>query len=163
VVEEPAQTGVSAVPPESITLVRWADPVVDGHGHGINSPYTELFWLPVLGPSAFLLWRRGVALTEGLPQGVTVGTAALSAWLGLGQGLGRHAPLPRAIERCIRFGVARWLPADRLAVRALLAPLSHHHAQRLEPGLRQLYGRWSEERIPRPDRPQAEAARLERV
>jgi hypothetical protein len=41
-----------------LRVTPWIDPVVDGRGYAIYSSYVEVFWLPVLGPSATVLLQR---------------------------------------------------------------------------------------------------------
>jgi hypothetical protein len=128
--------------PSTITIGAWLDPTVDERGHHVSSLYVEVFWLPVLGPSATLLLRRCALLTNRRPHGSTVALELLSASLGLGKGVSRNAPLPRAIDRCIRFGAARRVADDRLAVRRMLGPLSQQHMSRLHPKLQDLHANW---------------------
>ena len=42
----------------AIVVVPWIDPVVDAAGASLFSRYVELYWLPVLGPSALWILRR---------------------------------------------------------------------------------------------------------
>jgi hypothetical protein len=126
----------------TITIGVWLDPTVDERGHHVSSLYVEIFWLPVLGPSALLLLRRCALLTSRRPHGSTVALELLSASLGLGKGVSRNAPLPRAIDRCIRFGAARRVTDNRLAVRRMLGPLSRQHVARLHPTLQELHANW---------------------
>src|ERR1039458_10393217 len=90
-----------------IEVSRWVDPLVDERGHPADSHYVEIFWLPILGPSATLLLRRLGLYLEMCPEGLPVDLAELSAQLGLGRPESRHAALPRAIDRCVRFAMAR--------------------------------------------------------
>src|SRR3546814_3891300 len=41
-----------------LSVVEWADPVVEAAGHPVRSVYVETFWLPTLGPTAMWLLRR---------------------------------------------------------------------------------------------------------
>jgi hypothetical protein len=128
--------------PASLRLVPWVDPVVDGRGIPVTSLYVEQFWLPVLGPSATLLLRRLGSIASQFPDGVTLDREWLGSSLGLGKGESRNAPLPRAIERCVRFGVAKRLTGDRLAVRRSVGLLPQRHVDRLHPLIRELHRDW---------------------
>lgn len=131
-----------------LRIAPWPDPVVERSGFTPRSAYVERCWLPVLGPSALLLVRRAGDLLMAHPEGCEIDTAATARALGLGGAGGRHAPFPRAIGRCVRFGVARPLgttagegdgpPSPVLAFRRMLAPLPARRTAALGPG------RWPE-------------------
>ena len=110
-----------------IEVVPWPDELVEAHGFGPRSPYVETCWLPVLGPTATLLYRRLGSWAESNPDGVDVDLVDLSVSLGLGEGLGRNSLIARALGRLARFDVASWR-REQLAVRRALPllPLRHH-------------------------------------
>ena len=87
-------------------------------------------WLPVLGPTATLMYRRLGSWAEHNPDGVQVDLTDLSVSLGLGEGLGRNSLVARALGRLARFDVAAWR-GDQLAVRRALPPLPLRHQSRL--------------------------------
>jgi hypothetical protein len=130
------------VPNSALHVTAWADPLVDRRGQPITGAYVELFWLPVLGPSATFFLRRCAALLAAHPEGLAVDLAQLGPALGLGHSLSTHAPLTRAIDRGIRFGMARRAGADHLAVRRVAGPLPRHHVDRLPPLLKELHSDW---------------------
>lgn len=107
------------------------DPVIDQLGHDPRSTYVELFWLPVLGPSATWLLRRFARQLDERPAGVDLDTAELARALGLGERAGRHAPFARTVQRCVDFDMARWRAEGHLAVRRRLPPLARRHLARL--------------------------------
>jgi hypothetical protein len=107
------------------------DPVIDQLGHDPRSTYVELFWLPVLGPSATWLLRRLARQLDERPGGVDLDAAELARALGLGERAGRHAPFARTVQRCVDFDMARWEGESRLAVRRRLPPLARRHLARL--------------------------------
>jgi hypothetical protein len=121
--------------PPHIHITTWKDPVVDALDIGVFSAYVELFWLPVLGPTATFLLRRLNLLLVQHAEGFAINLNELGASLGLGQGETRHAPLPRAIGRCVRFGMAKRPGPDHLAVRRNVATLPLQHVSRLHPAL----------------------------
>jgi hypothetical protein len=122
----------------------WADPVVDAKGHRADSPYVELFWLPILGPSATLLMRRLGLYLDMRPTGLSIDLFDLSAQLGLGRPESRHAALPRAIDRCVRFTMARRTGPNHLAVRRMLGPLPAQRVARLSPALQSIHSHFAE-------------------
>jgi len=98
-------------------------------GFDARSEYVETYWLPVLGPSCVLLARRLVSWLEAEPEGFDVSMVALAGSLGLGAGLGRHAPIVRTLARLADFGLAH--VGDTYAVRAVFPPLSSRQIARL--------------------------------
>jgi len=108
----------------SVQLVAWQDQVIDSLGHDPRDSYCETFWLPVVGPSVYLLGRRFVIWLNDNPDGLLVPLVPLAAAIGLGHGTGRHAPLIRSLARMVAFGLARVDPGDRLAVRRCWPPLT---------------------------------------
>jgi hypothetical protein len=117
-----------------LSVVEWADPVVEAAGHPVRSVYVETFWLPTLGPTAMWLLRRLSAWLEATPDGISVELPELAQELGLGASVGRSSPVIRTLARLLRFQAAA--PAgDALAVRRFLAPLPHRLAAQLPPRL----------------------------
>jgi hypothetical protein len=107
------------MPATHLHMTRWVDPV-------------ELFWLPVLGPSATLLfWRLQIYLFVA-PDGCSVSLDALGRELGLGTSESKHAPLPRAIARLVHFGLAKRLASGQLAVRCTVGPISEQQLSGLD-------------------------------
>jgi hypothetical protein len=122
----------------SLTIKAWDDPLTDPNWHHPLSVYVELFWLPVLGPSATWLVRRSAIFLLGNEEGFTAGRDWLSMSLGLGDGSG----LTFAVERCVRFSVAKRLGASRIAMRRMLPPLPAEHVDRLDPMMSELLRTW---------------------
>ena len=125
-------------------VTPWDDPVIDARGYDPRSSYVEQFWLAVLGPSSVWLLRHLAERFEHEPNGFTLDVTACSAALGLGTGLGRHAPFTRTVTRCCQFGAAQRFGTNGLAVRKKLAPLSLSHAARLPELLQQRLTAWQE-------------------
>jgi hypothetical protein len=115
-----------------LAIEPWIDPLVEAHGFGPRSPYVEVCWLPVLGPTATWLYRRLGSWVEIEDETVPVDLADLSVSLGIGQGLGRHSPLMRSLGRLAQFHVARW-QGSALGVRRSLPLLPERQAARLSP------------------------------
>jgi hypothetical protein len=98
-------------------------------GFNARSVYVETYWLPILGPSCVLAARRLVSWLEAEPGGFEISIVALAGSLGLGSGVGRHAPIVRTLARLADFGIAR--VTDTYAVRAMFPPLSARQIARL--------------------------------
>lgn len=114
---------------DPLLVVRWDDNVVEALGYPVRSDYAEMYWLPVIGPSALWMLRR----LSGL-HGVEVGVATLARELGLGLGIGRHTPVVRTAARLITFGMADVVPrsdGDYLGVRLAVPPLTRRQLERL--------------------------------
>src|SRR5439155_26112666 len=84
-------------------------------GFDARSAYVETYWLAILGPSCVLLARRLVSWLEAESGGFEISPAALAGTLGVGSGVGRHAPIVRTLTRLADFGLAR--VTDTYAVR----------------------------------------------
>ncbi len=116
--------------------------MVESSGFDVLDPYVELFWLPVLGPSATLLLRRLASGLRTNPGGYDLELDLAARALGLGAAGGRRSPFRRAILRCTRYGAARHLGDDRLAVRRRLSALPSRHLRRLPAPLQAQHRRW---------------------
>jgi hypothetical protein len=128
------------MPANQLHVVRWEDPVVEATGFPARSSFVEIFWLPVLGPSATaLLWRLQLEL-EVSPRGCSLDLNEFGRELGLGTCDSKHAPLHRAILRLVRFGLAKRTASGRLAVRSTVWPLSDHELSGLGEALRIAHG-----------------------
>lgn len=130
----------------TLRVEAWNDPIVECIGFDPLSSYVELFWLPVLGPSATFLYRRLAWGILDQPDGFDLDAEDLACSLGLGGSGGKHSPFHRAILRCGRYGLVRHRSNDILAVRRRVAPLSDHHLQRLPPALRRRHRQWQNDR-----------------
>jgi hypothetical protein len=127
---------------ETFRVVTWEDPVVERLGFSPLSRYVELFWLPILGPSACLLLRRVADLLIAHPEGLELSTDDTARSLGLGGSSGRHAPFPRAVGRCVRYGMARRPAPGTVAFRRMVGPLPLRLVRRLPPPLLTLHEHW---------------------
>lgn len=105
----------------------------EGEGVAVTNPYVETVWLPVIGPTAFLSYRRLWFWVSAEPAGhVGVDLAAFSRMLGVAYAGGRHSPLPRALNRLVRFGFAAAPCFGQFSIRST-APLLREPAPRLRP------------------------------
>jgi hypothetical protein len=98
----PDRTQTPMETPPTLTLVRFPDPVVERLGHRPGSPYVELVWLGVLGPSTTFAWQRLARRAVAVPCG-NLDVADLSLSLGLGEGLGRNAMMSRTLAPARRL------------------------------------------------------------
>lgn len=129
----------------SLRVVPFHDNVVEANGYPIEHPYVEMFWLPILGPTATWLARRLASGLVGEPSGYSCDMADLARALGVSYTQGRHNPFARALQRCAMFGVAQQLaiePVRTVAVRTSLPRLPHRHLDRLPDALRLAHEDW---------------------
>ncbi len=125
----------------------WVEPWVDlctevDRGHHPRSPYVELFWLGVLGPSATWLIRRLAMRLEEAPEGFSVNTAEIAGEIGLGSRQALQSAFDRAFERCCRFGLMQRGRHNTLFVRTRLPDLTSRMAERLPPRLSAAHDHW---------------------
>lgn len=83
-------------------------------GHTPYSSYAERFWLPVIGPTAFLAWRRLVDLYPQAEIDVDV----------FGAGIGVPRRIRGSFDRLVQFRVASWGTDGSLWVAAAMPDLS---------------------------------------
>lgn len=121
-------TPLRQLPPQ-LEVVALEDQVVERVGFSPLSSYVETVWLPVLGPTSTLLYRR-LGTWVGQQSDLTVDTIDLAVSLGVGQGIARNSPLARAVHRLVQYGAAEW-GMEELAVRRALPPLTQRQVGRL--------------------------------
>ena len=128
-----------------LRVIAWEDPIVDSHGFHVTDPYIEMFWLPILGPTATWLYRRMASGVLDEPSEFTTDMEDLARSIGVTYTTGRHNPFARALQRCVMFGVAQHvaiLPVRTLAVRRALPVLPHRHVARLPHELQVAHSDW---------------------
>lgn len=128
-----------------IDIVHWKDPIVEANGFHISDTYNEMFWLPILGPTATWLLRRLAGGLEHQPQGYTTDMSELARSIGVNYAPGKHNPFARGLHRCVMFGVAQQisvLPRITIGVRTVLPVLPHRHQARLPHQLRIAHDDW---------------------
>jgi hypothetical protein len=129
------------MPPRHLRVTAWGDPLLDETGFDARGEYVDLFWLPVIGPSATALLRHLAMWLAIAPEFCTFEMDELGHSLGLGTSESKHAPLPRAIARLVRFGLARRSASGQLEVRQVVGPLSQHLVGRLSGELQEFHGK----------------------
>jgi hypothetical protein len=127
----------------TIVVVPWVDPVVDEAGASVFSRYVEMYWLPVLGPSALWMMRRMVMGFETFPAGYEMDCATTATDLGLSFSASPNCSFSRSLSRCLHFGAAQPHQGG-LAVRCYLPAVSKRHLQRLSAPLRDAHDAWSQ-------------------
>jgi len=122
--------------PEGPARVRVA-PLMDAAagrgGFEPGHPYIELCYLPVIGPTSFVLLRRLGTQLARRPDGYEVDLASLARDVGLGESTGKSAPLRRSLDRLARFGLARWSDDGTYELATKLPALSPQQLSRLGP------------------------------
>jgi hypothetical protein len=128
--------------PSTLTVVPWPDPIVEAHGHRPGSPYVEACWLGVLGPSTTFCWQRLSRLASARPA-TAIDSTDLAVSLGLGEGLGRNAPISRTLNRTVAFGAAV-RSGDTLALRRALPDVPQRMLGRLSYTARLAHQHWAQ-------------------
>ena len=119
---------------DPLTVVLWLDPKVDTTGFDALGEYTEMFWLPIIGPTATLALRRLCRWTDESPNGFRVTRENLAVTLGLGKATSRNSSLIRTLVRLVDFGFAR-REDDQFAVRRVVPVVPARLADRFPLGL----------------------------
>ena len=126
---------------KTLVVVPWIDPIVDEVGFDVFSRYAEMFWLPIMGPSALWILRRIVMGFSEFPGGYEMDTEEIALAVGLSFTQGANCPFTRALRRCQWFGAAQSVQGG-LAVRIKLPPVSRRQIQRFPAGLKQSLATW---------------------
>jgi hypothetical protein len=101
----------------------WLDPTVERVGYEPTSEYVEVFWLPVLGPSATWLYRRLGTFAADVDAPRPVNLDLLAHSVGLAR-VSQRGGLDNALTRLTMFGFARWGSSGRVfEVRRKAAPV----------------------------------------
>ncbi len=125
----------------NLIVMPWHDPVVESVGYEARSPYVELFWLGILGPTATWLLRRLVTGLDAFPDGYQLDLEETANALGLSLTAGTHSPFGKALNRNIMFGMAHEVPGG-IAVRRQIPPLSLRHLRKLPSHLQDAHVEW---------------------
>lgn len=78
----------------------------DRLGYPVPSAYGEMFWLPLIGPSAYLAFRHLHLRIGATTDRVSVPVESIAACLGLGTGTGRTSSIARTLARLVDFRLA---------------------------------------------------------
>jgi hypothetical protein len=113
-----------------LTITPWPDSLVERLGHEPRSDYVEMYWLPVIGPSATWLYRRlGVWVTH--TDELTIDVDDVARSIGIG---GKGNPVRRTLDRLVTFHAARWNDSV-LEVRRALPTLPRRNVAQLPTSL----------------------------
>lgn len=132
------QASVDSLTHHQLSILHWHDVHVETAGFAIDDPYVEMFWLPILGPTATWLLRRLAAGLIYQPTGYTIDMNDVARSIGVAYSDGRHNPFARALHRCIMFGVAQQIavtPERTISVRTHVPRIPHRHLSRLPEAL----------------------------
>lgn len=113
-----------------LTFEPWADPSVDGHGIAPDSHLSRLTWLPLIGPSSWLIWGTLSAQLR-LEPAVEWQPGHLAAAHGLSPSVAPRSPLNRTLVRLTQFRLLAPIDETRWLVRLSAPPLSRSLLNRL--------------------------------
>ena len=114
-----------------IRIEPWPDHVTAEVGHDPRSAYVERFWLGIIGPSALWLIRTFAYGFDSAPQGFALDVHNVARALGLGDRVGRHSPVQRAVDRLCHFDLAHLRGGVTLLVRRDIPWLEDRRLSRL--------------------------------
>lgn len=130
----PLADTVTTPPAPTVIVGRLHDPLIERISIDVTHPYVDELWLPTIGPSALWLLRHLDTRVARHGEGVEVSLAELAEAIGVGRGIGRHAPIQRTLRRLVHFGLATWHHTYK--VRSHLPPLTARYLDRLSVALR---------------------------
>lgn len=142
VISTPHEVGVESKQSEALRVIPWIDRKVDAFAIDCRSHYVEKFWLPILGPSATWLLRRVADRLEIAPEGFDLDLKETARSLGLGASDREHSPMRRAVERCLRYGMARRAGVETVAVRRHVPLVRGRQLIRLPTEVQELHRKW---------------------
>lgn len=114
----------------TLTLVASASPRSSQFRFPGDGDYTEWLYLPILGPTSLLTYRRCVRLLGASDRAISIDLDELACSFGVRPGVVR-----RSIERLIDFHLAE-LDGLELSLQMTVPPVSPGTLERLTPSLR---------------------------
>jgi hypothetical protein len=126
------------MPATRLRIAPWIDAEIDKRGFPARSNYVEWFWLPVLGPTAIVLfwWLQSVL---DIDREFSMTLDARGRDMGLGTSESKHSPLRRAISQLVRFGLAKRGASGQLLVRRFAPPIPQVHVERFPPHVQEIH------------------------
>lgn len=123
---------------DEVTARTW---LTNDAGVDPASEYVELYWLPIVGPSATWALRRIAPALQAAPDGrVELKLDVLARSIGVSRRTGRQSPIKRTLARLVERRLAGVdVEADELAVRVVVPLLDAPTANRLPAYLRPLH------------------------
>ena len=119
----------------------------DPDGYPITHPYVEDLYVPIIGPSTYLLLRLLDRIADEHPDTFTLALDEIAHRLGLGN-KGRSSRTTRTIDRLCSFRLAVRISEDTIVIPRRLPPLSNRQLDRLTPALGRLDTTYRLERLP---------------
>ena len=116
-----------------LTFEGWHDPIIDGFDQDPEGTYARLAWLPIIGPSSFLMWGT-LASQLRRQRSATWELAELAGFHGLQRGSGRNGMVRRTLTRLVLFQLLAESAPDTWLVRLSAPPVSQRQLERL-PGV----------------------------
>jgi hypothetical protein len=115
---------------ETVTFDPWPDPAIDPYDQDPNGDFSRLAWLPLIGPSSWLIWGTLSAQLRRQPD-VAWTVTDLGAAHGLHGSTSRNGPTRRTLARLCQFRMLTDLTEDHFLVRMSAPPLGRRHLERL--------------------------------
>jgi len=114
---------------QHVRFDAWADPAdhLDLHP---EHPYSRFGWLPIIGPSSWLLWGTLATQLRREPT-VTWELTALAEAHGLHRGAGEHGMVRRTLTRLTQFRLLALAEPATYLVRLSAPPLTARQLDRL--------------------------------
>ena len=129
-------TTSTITPTETVTVTAWIDPLVEATGHHPRSIYVEQFWLPVIGPTALLSYRRISDHLAANPHGFDLDLGELARGMGMSYRPGANSAFAKAINRLTMFGIAHSTPTG-IALRRRVPNVAYRQLHRLTDNMQQ--------------------------
>ncbi len=116
----------------TLTFLPWPDPALDSLDVAPDGTYSRLAWLPLIGPTAWLIWGT-VSAQVRHEATVTWTVGDLAAAHGLSRSTGPNGIVGRTITRLTQFHLLTALPDGGHLVRVTAPPVSRQRLDRLPP------------------------------
>ena len=113
-----------------IEIARWK---VAAAGVDPHDEYARSYWLPIIGPTSYLLAQTLAGTLRNVPEGqqpIAVPTIQLAEAVGIGGSLSPNSPLARSVARLVLFELATPM-GGLLLVRDEWPLLTHSQHRRL--------------------------------
>jgi transposase InsO family protein len=113
--------------PAELTFEAWTDPAATGVD--VESTYSRLAWLPLVGPTSWLVWGTVAAQLHQEPT-ITWTPGDLAAAHGISRAAGTNGVLARTLDRLPRFRIVTHLGEGRHLIRIAAPPLTNRQLDR---------------------------------
>lgn len=116
--------------PDLLTFQPWSDALVDAYDLAPDSTVSRLCWLPIIGPTSWLLWGT-IATQLRTNSDATWELGALAEAHGIARSAAANGALRRTLMRLTQFNLACSCRGDRYLVRLTAPPLTRRQLGRL--------------------------------